>query len=250
MNINPDWPFPPDDLSLSKDDVYVWCANLNSPDISIGQMAQVLSVDELRRAERFHFLEHRNQFITAHALLRKLLANYTNIEADRISFEYGKNGKPFLSEKFSNEKIRFNLSRSNGYAIFAFAYDREIGVDIEYVKEFADMDKVAEQVFSPEDNAVLRSFAKIEKKEAFFTFWSRKEAYLKAIGEGFSSASDTIDISSYTIGGSIFIYSKGDSVAKNCWTIQDLRPLPGFVAASAVEGTGAVHHCWQIHRIY
>ena len=249
MNDNYNWPSPPADLSLSRDDVHVWCSSLNFPDISIGQMAQVLSADELKRAERFHFHENRNQFIAAHALLRKLLAKYMNIEAGRISFEYGRNGKPFLSEKCSYEKIRFNLSRSNGYAIFAFANDREIGVDIEYVKEFAYMDKVAEQVFSPKDNAVLRSFAKIEKKEAFFTFWSRKEAYLKAIGEGFSSASDTVDISSYTIDESISVYSKGNSGAISCWTIQDLTPLPGFIAAFAVEGAGAVYHCWQIHRI-
>ena len=109
MDPNCKWPSPATDLYLSGDDVHIWCASLNPPDSCVGQMTQTLSADELKRAERFHFLQHRNQFITAHGLLRKLLAEYMNIEASEIAFDYGGNGKPFLSEKFSKEKIRFNL---------------------------------------------------------------------------------------------------------------------------------------------
>jgi len=246
MDVDCHWSLPPTDPSLSGDEVHIWCACLNQPDTFIGQMAQTLSADELKRAERFHFIQHRNQFITAHGLLRRLLVDYTNFEADRITFEYGRNGKPFLSEKFSKEKIRFNLSHSNGYALFAFTCDREIGVDLEHICEFADMDKVAEQVFSTQEIAVLRSFPEAEKKEAFFKFWTRKEAYIKAIGEGFSSALDTIDISSSPLNASVFVDTGKDSGNKNHWTVQDLKPLPGFAAASAVEGDSAMHHCWRI----
>ncbi|MGV7224083.1 MAG: 4'-phosphopantetheinyl transferase family protein, partial [Nitrospinales bacterium] len=167
MNDNCNWPNSPTDLYLSGGDVHIWCASLNSPDYCVEQMAQTLSTDELRRAERFHFMQHRNQFITAHGLLRNLLADYLNIEAYEIAFDYGGNGKPFLSEKFIKEKIRFNLSHSNGYALMAFAQDREVGVDIEYIRDFADMYMVARQVFSHRDNAILQSFTEIEKKRAF-----------------------------------------------------------------------------------
>jgi len=92
----------------------------------------------------------------------------------------------------------------------------------------------------------LRSFPEVEKKEAFFKCWTRKEAYLKAIGEGFSSASDTIDISSYPINASVSVNAGNNLEDKNHWTVQDLTPLPGFAAALAVEGDGAVHYCWQI----
>ena len=147
MDVDCHWPSPTSDLSLSGDEVHVWCACLNQPDTFVEQMVQTLSTDELKRAERFHFLQHRNQFIVAHGLLSKLLAIYLDIGSDRITFGYGKNGKPFLSKNFVGDKIRFNISQSNGYALFAFTCEREIGVDIEHICEFADMDKVAEQVF-------------------------------------------------------------------------------------------------------
>jgi 4'-phosphopantetheinyl transferase len=246
MDVDCQWPLPPSDLSLSGDEVHVWCASLNQFYTCVEQMTQILSVDELKRAERFHFPRHRNQYIAAHGLLRKLLADYTSIESDRITIEYGRNGKPFLSEKFSKEKIRFNLSHSNGCALFAFACEREIGVDIEHIREFADMDKVAEQVFSIKEIAVLRSFPESEKNEVFFKFWTRKEAYLKATGEGFSSALDTIDISSYPPNTSVFVYTGKNSKDKSHWTVQDLRPISGFAAAFAVEGDSAMHHCWRI----
>ena len=105
MGIDCNWPFPPADLCLSGNEVHVWCVCLNQPDSYVEQMAKTLSADELKRAERFHFLQHRNQFIVAHGLLRKLLAYYVDIESDRITFKYGRKGKPFLSEKFSKEKI-------------------------------------------------------------------------------------------------------------------------------------------------
>jgi 4'-phosphopantetheinyl transferase len=246
MNINCKWQLPPTNLTLSGDNVHVWRACLNQCDNYVDQMARILSDVELKRAERFHFLQHRNQFIVAHGLLRKLLADYTKIESDRITFEYSKNGKPYLSEKFSKEKIRFNLSQSNNYALLAFSCEREIGVDIEQIYEFADMDKIAGQVFSTKEIAVLRSFPESKKKDVFFIFWTRKESYVKAIGEGLSSALDTIDVSSYPFNAAVSVDVGKNSENKSHWIVQDLMPLPGFAAAFAVEGDGAVHHCWRI----
>jgi 4'-phosphopantetheinyl transferase len=180
--------------------------------------------------------------------MRRLLADYTNIEADRITFEYGKNRKPFLSEKFSREKIRFNLSHSNGYALFAFTCEREIGVDLEHICEFADMYQIAEQVFSTNEMAILRSFPEAEKNEVFYKFWTRKEAYIKAIGEGFSAALDTIDISSHPTNSAVFVDERGNSKDKKHWFVQDLRPVPAFAAAFAVEGGKVRHRCWQIPK--
>ena len=248
MDVDCHWSLPPTDPSLSGDEVHIWCACLNQPDTFIGQMAQTLSADELKRAERFHFLEHRNQFILTHGLLRRLLANYTNIEADRITFGYGRNGKPYLLEKFSREKIRFNLSHSNGYALFAFSCEREIGVDIEHICEFADMDKVADQVFSTNEMAILRSIPKPEKNEVFYKFWTRKEAYLKATGEGLSAALETIDMSSHPTNAAAFVDERGNSKDKKHWFVQDLRPVSGFAAAFAVEGGKMRHSCRRIPK--
>jgi 4'-phosphopantetheinyl transferase len=246
MEAESKWPLPRSDLSLSGNEVHVWCACLNQPDTCAGHMAQTLSADELERAERFHFLQHRDQFIVAHGLLRKLLADYTHIESDRITFEYGKNGKPFLSKNSGGDKIRFNISHSNEYALFAFVFDRDIGVDLEYIKALKDMDEVAEQVFSAKEIAVLRSLPEADKKACFFKFWTRKEAYLKATGEGFSADLDAIDVSSCSDNSSVFVDSEKNVAEKTHWTIQDLRPSLGYAAAFVVEGDSAMHYCWRI----
>jgi 4'-phosphopantetheinyl transferase len=113
------------------------------------------------------------------------------------------------------------MSRSNGYALFAFDHDREIGVDIERIYDFAGMGNVAEKFFSTKEKAVLRLLSKAEKG-SLFIFWTRKEAYIKAIGEGFSSDLGTIDISSYTIGESVSVHTGENSENKKHWTVQDL----------------------------
>lgn len=250
MEVDCAWPLPPTDISLSGDMVHVWCACLNQFDNYVEQIALTLSPDEMKRAERFRLPQHRNQFITAHGLLRKLLADYTNIDAGGISFSYGRNGKPFLSKQNRGKKIRFNLSHSNGYALFAFACDREIGVDIEYIKALTEMEGVAVQVFSTKETAVLRSFPESEKKEAFFIFWTRKEAYIKAIGEGLSSALEKIDISSHPINAPVLVDERGNLKYKNYWYIQDLMPVPGFAAALAVEGGQVKHRYWRIPKSF
>ena len=246
MDFRCNWPFPPADLFLPGDDVHIWCASLDQPDTVVEQMAQSLSTEESKRAGRFRFRQHRNQFILTHGILRKLLADYTDIEAAGITFSYGKNGKPYLPERFNQEKIRFNMSHSNGYALFGFTRNREIGVDIEHICELADMENVAKQVFSTKEMAVLRSTPAAEKKEVFFKFWTRKEAYIKGVGEGFSSPLDSIDISAATIGEPICVQPVANPASKNLWIVQDLRPLPGFAAAFAAEGDCATPHCWRI----
>ncbi len=240
------WPFPPTDLSLSGDDIHLWCVCLQQSDAIVAQMAKVLSADELKRAKRFHFQKHRDRFIVAHALLRKLLSDYTKTELRRIVFAFSKNGKPCLLEKPGRKKIGFNLSHSKDYALIGFAHERAIGVDLEYIRDITDMAKVAEHVFSKNEISYWHTFSEIEKKEAFYKFWTRKEAYLKAVGEGFTSAVNTIDVSVHPFKESTTLVSGKYSENQNRWTVRDLKPLSGFAAAFAVAGDKADFQCWQV----
>ena len=246
MKFNCEWPLPPTNPYLFQNDVHIWCICMNQFDNHVEPMTSILSPIELQRAERFRYPHHRRRYIVFHGLLRKLLADYTKIESDKIIFRYNQYGKPFLSKRTCEEKIRFNISHSNEYALFAFAYEREIGVDIQQIYEIADMDKVAEQIFSPNEITFLQLLSNSEKKEAFFQLWTRKEAYIKATGLGFSAELVSIDISSNLLNSSLQISTGNCSADSNGWIVHDLNPVPGYAAAFAIEGDAEVCQCWRI----
>jgi len=137
------------------------------------------------------------------------------------------------------------LSQSDGLALYAFTRDREIGVDIEHIRDISEMEQIAEQFFSARENAVFRTLPKSKKKEAFFNCWTRKEAFIKAIGEGLSWPLDSFDVSLIPGEPARLLKIEGDSKAASRWSIQDLKPAFGFAAAFAVKGRSGRVHCWQ-----
>jgi 4'-phosphopantetheinyl transferase len=233
---------PPLDLHLRPDEVHVWYASLDS---SVRRFAQILSMDEMMRAERFHFERDRKCFIARRGILRTILGRYLSVEPRRVQFCYEKNGKPALANTFGNRTIRFNLSHSNGFALFAFTRDREIGVDIEHIRDIAEMEQIAERFFSIREHSVFRALPKSEKKEAFFNCWTRKEAFIKAIGEGFSWPLDKFDVSLVPGEPARLLRIEGGSNRAFRWSILELKPASEFAAAFAAERGGWRLHCWQ-----
>jgi 4'-phosphopantetheinyl transferase len=154
--------------------------------------SELLADDELERAERFHFQKDRNEFICCRGFLRETLSNYTRIPSSEIRFNYGENGKP---ELIDTNEIKFNLSHSKEYALLALAEVDEIGIDIELIKEIPEMFDIANELYSENENGILKNSPK-ENKNIFFTFWTRKEAIIKAVGRGLSAPLKMIDISS------------------------------------------------------
>ena len=132
------WGLPPSDLALSSDHIHVWCASLDQPASCVQQFAQSLSADERVRAERFHFEQHRNRFIAGRGLLRMILSYYTGIEPSRLQFCYGSRDKPALVETSGGGTLRFNLSHSQGLALYAVTRNREIGVDLERIRPISE----------------------------------------------------------------------------------------------------------------
>jgi 4'-phosphopantetheinyl transferase len=218
---------------LARDDVHVWSASLDRPTaIFYGW----LSIDEIRRADRFHFERDRNRFIVCHGILRKILSGYLDTRPGRLQVCYGKNNKPSVVNGSDKYKLHFSLSHSEGIALYGLTLNREIGVDIEYMRDVPEMEKLAERFFSPRENEVLHILSESRRQQAFFNCWTRKEAFVKATGDGLSYPLDKFEVSMVPDEPARLIYIQGDSDAAARWSIRDLRPVDGYAAALAMQG--------------
>jgi 4'-phosphopantetheinyl transferase len=234
----PFWETPPSRLLITKKDAHIWRASLDSPVIAIQKLNEILSNDEKCRADRFRFEKDKKRFIVRRGILRTILWLYLGVEPWQLQFCYGKNGKPLVADGSNKGGIHFNLSHSEGVAIYAFTQDREIGVDIEHIHDVPDMEEIAKNFFSKRENKFFLALPKRKKREAFFNCWTRKEAFIKTLGDGLSYPLDNFDVSLVPGEPAMLLRIDGDSKAATRWSIQDLKPMSGFAAAFASENRG------------
>jgi 4'-phosphopantetheinyl transferase len=166
---------------LEKQVVHVWQVSLSDFFLKENELASLLTSDEVDRANRFRFPEHKKRFVIARAMLRSILSRYTHISPADIRFSYGPKGKPYLSNNSFN--VQFNLSHSENMAIYAFTQEAEIGVDIQKIDE-KNHEAIAKRFFSAEENRALNELPQLERARAFCRLWACKEALIKAAGEG------------------------------------------------------------------
>jgi len=235
----------PLDTKLMAHEIHVWWALLDQDVSRVESYFQTLSIEERRRAEQFHFDRDRTRFIVRRGMLRRILGSYLNLQPGRLLFRHGRNGKPELAETNVGQNIRFNISHSEGAALFAFARDREIGVDIEYIQDISDLDLIADQFFSSDENDVLQSLTEDEKRRAFFNGWTRKEALVKALGEGLSLPMKRFSVSLLPGEQARLLRMDGDVRDTFRWSIQDLMPTPGYAGAVAARGDTFKPKCWR-----
>jgi 4'-phosphopantetheinyl transferase len=179
------------DFSLPLHTVHIWFAKLPDFQGSLAEYSKLLSPDEIKRAERFRFPIHRERFILARGILRSLLSQYIKILPENIVFEYGKKGKPFL--KKNPDDIQFNVSHSDDIALYAVTKKFEIGVDIEKMDLYKN--DVAKRFFAADEYEALKALPESEKRDAFYRVWAKKEALMKAVGEGLSISLDAFSVS-------------------------------------------------------
>jgi len=218
-------------LIATSGEAAIWLADLDAAEAGDHALA-VLSEDERARAARFVFDVHRRRFIACRAWLRQQLGERLTRAPHDLRFEYGPVGKPSLS----GGALRFNVSHSDRYALLAVA-DAEIGVDIEQERPLSDMDALAERVFSAAERQALAQVPAGRKAEAFFAGWTRKEAYIKARGEGIGFLA-AIEVALTPGEPPRLIRVDGQPHELERWSIQALSPVQGFAAAVCVEGRG------------
>ena len=228
------WNSPPKQPKLSDRDIHIWRANLNLPPEQIETLAATLSADESDRANRFHFDKDRKHFIAARGILRSLLATYLNLHPSQIEFAYGDRGKPSLSTATPGN-LSFNLSHSNGLALYVLTSTFPLGIDIEYLRPLSDALQLAKRFFSYREYEAIARLSPPEQQRAFFKAWTAKEAYLKAKGSGLSGGLEKVEIS-LASGETLNLLSiDGDDRLANNWTLYSIELHPDYLAALAIE---------------
>jgi 4'-phosphopantetheinyl transferase len=223
-------------IRICQAEVHIWWAQLDAPESRVQQLARTLDADEVARADRFQAPHHRERWIVGRGLLRELVGQYTGCLPSNVRLVYGPHGKPSLAPDSGDSSLRFSLAHSEGLVVFALARDVEIGVDVEAVRPLKDLELVAEQFFSPRECESLRSLRPDQRVDGFFNCWSRKEAYIKALGLGLSLPLDTFDVELRPGLPARLLAVEGLAGSATSWSLRALHAPPGFAAAVAMPG--------------
>lgn len=182
------WESPRQFPELVQDEIHVWLLNVNN--YSSEEFWNILSKSEKQRAQRFAFAKHTEKFMITHGVLRMLLSQYLKQDPKAIKFTQNEYGKPAVLDS----ELEFNISHSGDLALFAFAKNTALGVDVEAIKPKIEYEDIAKRFFSAAENEQLLNISSKNRKKAFFNCWTRKEAFIKAIGEGLSFPLSDFDV--------------------------------------------------------
>lgn len=233
------WQTPPPDLNLDPRAVHVWRISLEQPSESSDQFDSTLSKAEQTRAARLHFERDRLRYVISHHALRDILSRYLNKPPVKLKFVAGANGKPGIAG------LQFNLAHTDDLALVAVCLKERVGVDVERVRADSDLMDLAGRYFSTVESTALRALPAKSRPLAFFNCWTRKEAYVKALGEGLSYPLQDFDVSLAPAEPARLLATRPDAAQASLWTLYDLDVGADYSAALAVEGNSHVLEFWS-----
>lgn len=239
------WRTTPVDLRLLENEIHIWRASLQVEALVLHALQRMLAEEEVRKAKQFHFERDRRRFIVVRGILKTLLGRYLHTNPGTLKFNYNAYGKPSLGFPFNESKLYFNISHSHEVVLCAFTHARQIGVDVEYMRSDIDYEQLAKHSFSSREQAVFYALPSVQRQQAFFNCWTRKEAYIKARGKGLSLPLDLFDISLVPNEPAALLSSREDPQEVTRWSFQNLSSYPGYAGAFAVEGHGWYVSYWQ-----
>jgi 4'-phosphopantetheinyl transferase len=213
-------------------EIHVWHRSLTVSAAELEGLYALLDSDERQRAGRFRFENSREAFIASHGWLRALLGRYLDADPRSLEFTFGNRGKPALR----GAALQFNLSHSGAMAACAVALDKEIGIDIELIRPMSDLESIARRFFHAEECRKLLVLSEEDRETAFFRCWTRKEAYIKALGDGLYAPLDRFEVTLAADEPAAFVQIDGRPAAAE-WSLFGLDVGPGYAGAVAVCGT-------------
>ncbi|MFN8492894.1 MAG: 4'-phosphopantetheinyl transferase superfamily protein [Caldilineaceae bacterium] len=240
------WQPAPDALLLPANEVHVWRMPLDWPAAQVAQLRRYLNSEEQQRADRFHFPQHRAHYTAARAVLRILLGRYLQVAPQAVSFTYNAYGKPALGTADTQPQLHFNVSHSGALALYAFTYNRPVGVDVEQMRANVDFLGLSKQVFSAQEQQLFRMLPPAQIMDAFYNGWTRKEAFIKAKGMGLSLPLEQFDVTMTPGEPARLCATAFDPADVNRWSMTELAPGEGYKGALVVEGSHWVLQCWQL----
>jgi len=230
-------------LVLPENEVQLWRLDLGALSTGEDRWLLMLSSDEQARAARFIPRHARQHFVVTRGMLRMVLAAYLATDPGKLTFQNSIRNKPSLGPPHAESGIRFNVAHSGEVALLAFARNREVGVDVEKVRGDLEVDAIARRFFSPHEQKQLTAVASHDRVEAFFRCWTRKEAYVKAKGEGLGLPLDQFDVSMAAGSNNALLATRPDGSEAARWSLRDVGVGPGYAGALCVAG-----HDFQIHN--
>jgi 4'-phosphopantetheinyl transferase len=220
-------------VTLATDAVHVWQVDLRVVGQYIPRLETALSPDEVARAARFRFPEHRKRLIVTHGVLRDILSRYLDVPTAQLTFSTNPYGKPVLSAP-ENTWLQFNLSHSGDLVLFAVTRDHPIGIDVEHIAPPDNFAQLVEQFFSENENAAFLALPESKRAVAFFAGWTRKEAYVKALGTGVSLPLDHFDVTMDPDAPARLLADRHHPHHIETWTLLSFAPAPTYIAALAI----------------
>lgn len=243
--INHSWLVPPKELMLSSNEVHVWRANLEVQPLQAQNFEYTLSYDERLRARQYRFPHLRQRYVASRGILRAILSNYLSEAPETIHFRYTYYGKPFLEPKIGKASLHFNVTHTEDIALYVIAQARRVGIDIERYRSIPDAEAIAERFFSPREKRALYNLSIQQRQLAFLRCWTRKEAYIKAVGIGLSLPLDQFSVTLNPDEPAQLLRTDYDLAIIEHWELHELEPGQGYLAALAVEGHDLQLMCWQ-----
>jgi 4'-phosphopantetheinyl transferase len=213
--------------------VDLWAVDLDGERPSLYE--SLLAPDERERAGRFHFERDRNRYMVGRGRLRQLLGHYLAIPPAQVVFAYTDHGKPYLAPQPGRPDLTFNISHSQQFALLAFAWGQRLGVDVEVIRPLSDAAALVRRFFAPAEVVAWEAVPPQQQAEAFFCGWTRKEAFIKAIGDGLSYPLDRFVVSLQPHEPAQLLEIEGSPAAARKWEMASLRPFPQTIAAVIVE---------------
>ena len=217
-------------FQLSTDAIHIWVLSLAEFSSQLPEFERVLAKEEVERASRFRFDHLREAYTLTRGALRHILGRYLDHDPAKISLRCTEKGKPELCPPAT---LHFNLSHSHGLAAIAFATGCPVGIDLERFRPLRDMLEIAARYFCAEEASELLTLPPLQREPAFFACWTRKEAFMKATGDGFDCPLNSFRVNLVPESDARLIHIHGDPVAAEKWSLHDLRIAPGFAAALA-----------------
>lgn len=235
-------------LRASENAVHVWRSSTRVSPSRLAALSRLLSPDEADRSARFFFEPDRRRYVVARGLLRELLGHYLRFSPAALCFRYGPYGKPELAVPAVLPAVHFNVSHSGELILLAVASGRRIGIDVEYVRNLPDASDLAMRFFSPRERAAFARLPPDLQQAAFFACWTRKESFIKAIGEGLSHPLDAFDVPVEPETPPRLFQTRSDPGAAARWRMCEVDPGPGYAATLTVEGHEWDLKYWNVHE--
>jgi len=242
------WLYPSVFPLLDDNEVHIWRVCLNQNSFSAGELFKILSSDEQQRVSRYYFEQDQKHFTVSRGTLREILGGYLDVLPGKIRFSYNQFGKPTLDAEKNANRLHFNVSHSHELALYAVARGREVGIDVEFINEEFAVLEVAEHFFSPGEVSALNSLPLNLRNAAFFRYWTRKEAHIKAVGKGLSHLLPDQSAIPPVQGKSTTFSITNEFQKTRHWSVLTLAPKPNYTAALAVEGSLPIVRQWKWAR--